>query len=122
MKTIHLHQFISCEDQGKYLLVPFEMPERIEKVDIHYDYQSHQEEIQSLDMGQFLAIEKINTVDIGLIAPPNGEQVGTSGSGYRQIFVSETAATFGYQPTNLTPGIWQIMLGAYIIAPARRRR
>ncbi len=68
MKTIHLHQFISCEDQGKYLLVPFEMPERIEKVDIHYDYQSHQEEIQSLDMGQFLAIEKINTVDIGLIA------------------------------------------------------
>lgn len=116
MKTIHLHQFISREDQGKYLLVPFEMPERIEKVGIHYDYQSHQEEIQSLDKGQFLAIEKINTVDIGLIAP-NGEQVGTSGSGYRQILVSETAATFGYQPTSLTPGIWQIMLGAYIIAP-----
>jgi len=31
--------------------------------------------------------------------------------------VSEVSATPGYQPHPLTPGSWQIILGAYVIAP-----
>jgi hypothetical protein len=31
--------------------------------------------------------------------------------------ISETSATPGYQPYPLTPGSWQIILGAYVIAP-----
>jgi len=43
--------------------------------------------------------------------------VGASGSDNRTIQVSETYATPGYRPCHLVPGEWQILLGAYKVAP-----
>ena len=116
MKTIQLSHFIPHDKQGQYLLLPFDMPVMTEKVAISYHYKQHKHEQHQLDRGSFTSSEKINTIDIGLIAP-DGEQVGASGSAYQQIFVSETEASPGYQPYPLRTGTWKILLGAYKIAP-----
>jgi hypothetical protein len=116
MHTLNFSHFISKAEQGKYLLLPFEMPANAASLRLSYTYERfHQEQIP-LQNGSFLARDKVNMVDLGLLAP-DGAQVGASGSAYPEIFVSQTSASPGYKPAPLVPGTWQIMLGAYKIAP-----
>jgi hypothetical protein len=79
-----------------------------------YHYERHRE--GDADPKGFRPRREINIVDLGLIAP-DGTQVGVSGSDKTEIFVSETRATPGYRPHALTPGAWQILVGAYKVAP-----
>ncbi len=116
MTVITLQRHIPPAEQGLYLLLPFEMPANTARLDLRYAYQSHASEPLALPEGQFARTKRVNIVDIGLIAP-DGSQVGASGSSRSEIMVSETSATPGYQPYPLTPGSWQIILGAYVIAP-----
>ena len=116
MTVITLQRHIPPAEQGLYLLLPFEMPANTARLDLRYAYQSHASEPVDLPEGQFARTKRVNIVDIGLIAP-EGSQVGASGSSRSEIMISETSATPGYQPYPLTPGSWQIILGAYVIAP-----
>ncbi len=116
MTELILHRHVSAAEQGLYLLVPFDMPPNTAQMDLHYVYQSHSSEPITLPDGRFTHTKRLNIVDIGLIAP-DGTQVGASGSSRSKIMVSEVNATPGYQPHPLTPGKWQIILGAYVIAP-----
>ena len=116
MTVITLQRHIPPAEQGLYLLLPFEMPANTARLDLRYAYQSHASEPVDLPEGQFARTKRVNIVDIGLIAP-DGSQVGASGSSRSEIMISETSATPGYQPYPLTPGSWQIILGAYVIAP-----
>ncbi len=116
MTELILHRHVSAAEQGLYLLVPFDMPPNTAQMDLHYVYQSHSSEPITLPDGRFTHTKRLNIVDIGLIAP-DGTQVGASGSSRSKIMVSEVNATPGYQPYPLTPGKWQIILGAYVIAP-----
>jgi hypothetical protein len=53
-----------------------------------------------------------NTVDLGL-CNEKGEFLGWSGSARRSVFVGADASTPGYLSCPVTPGTWQILIGAY---------
>ena len=116
MPEMNLHRLITPTEQGLYLLLPFEMPTHTAQLNLSYTYQTHASGDVTVAEGQFSATKRINIVDIGLIAP-DGSQVGASGSSRSEIMVSEIDATPGYQARALTPGTWQVILGAYVIAP-----
>ena len=93
------------------------MPPEIESFSLTYRYERHHEDETGVELGTFTSRQEINIIDLGLIAP-DGTQVGVSGSDKTEIQVSETDATPGYQPCPLVPGEWEILVGAYKVAPA----
>ncbi|MDY0125571.1 MAG: CehA/McbA family metallohydrolase [Anaerolineaceae bacterium] len=115
MKTIEITHHISADQQGQYLLVPFAMPPSTERIDIEYTYPHTENQPFTVESGQFTNHQRVNRIDLGLIAP-DGSQVGASGSSRDTIFVSTTEATPGYQPHPLPAGTWQVMLGAYVVS------
>lgn len=90
------------------------MPPETESLALTYRYERHREG----EMGEdgFTSRQEVNIIDLGLIAP-DGTQVGASGSDKTSIQVSETYATPGYRTCVLVPGEWQILVGAYKVAP-----
>jgi hypothetical protein len=88
------------------------MPPDTEIISIAYRYERHHESGE----GNFISRQEINIIDIGLLTP-DGAQVGASGSDKTSFQVSETYATPGYRTWILSPGEWQILVGAYKIAP-----
>ena len=109
--------FIEKQREGTYFTVPFTMPAGMEKIRLRYTYQRYLEHDVPLGASAFSGQTKINTIDLGLIAP-DGTQVGASGSDKSEFIVSETDATPGYHAHTLTPGEWQILVGAYHVADA----
>jgi hypothetical protein len=108
--------FVSHEQQGLYLTLPFSMPPNTESFSLTYRYERHHESEIPVEAGKFISRQEINIIDLGIIAP-DGVQVGASGSDKTEIQISETSATPGYQPFPLIPGEWHIILGAYKVAP-----
>ncbi len=109
--------FIDHERQGTYFTLPFTMPVDTEIFTLSYHYERRHESEIPLERARFTARQEINIIDLGLVAP-DGSQVGVSGSDKTEIFVSETRATPGYYPCRLVPGPgWQIIVGAYKVAP-----
>ena len=92
------------------------MPAGIESIAIAYRYDRRPVREQVLEEGLFTGRDEANVIDLGLI-DPRGEQVGASGSDKLEIEVSETRATPGYRPCPILPGEWQILVGAYKVAP-----
>ncbi len=107
---------VAPEQQGLYLTLPFTMPENIAEFRLHYVYPAFKSEDESLPNGTFHPKERVNTIDLGLISP-DGKQAGASGSDKDHFYINGKSATPGYQPQVLTPGEWQILVGAYKIAP-----
>jgi len=107
--------FVGHEREGTYLTLPFSMPPDTESFALTYRYERHHE--SEVENGGFIPRQEINIIDLGLISP-DGNQVGASGSDKTEIQISETRATPGYRPCPLVPGEWQIILGAYKVAPA----
>jgi hypothetical protein len=108
--------FIHPEKEGEYMTIPFQMPPDTETLSLSYHYPTHKNENQPISGGTFTARKRINIIDLGLIGP-DGKQVGASGSNKSSITLSATTATPGYTPCPLTTGEWQILIGAYQIAP-----
>lgn len=113
-KTLEL--FIEPERQGMYFTLPFNMPAETEALTLSYRYERHRENALPQGGGAFTARQEVNIIDLGLIGP-GGAQVGASGSDKHEITLSASAATPGYQPCPLTAGEWQIIVGAYKVAP-----
>ena len=111
---LSIQYFVGHEREGTYLTIPFNMPPDTESFSLAYRYERHHESGAGKD--GFSSREEINIIDLGLIAP-DGTQVGASGSDKTKIEVSETYATPGYRSCRLIPGEWQILLGAYKVAP-----
>lgn len=114
-QTLELH--IQPERAGTYFTLPFEMPPGVDSLTLSYRYDRHLYSETSVPGGTFTARQEANIVDLGLIAP-DGSQAGASGSDKSEIFLSETTATPGYRPQPLVPGRWEIIVGAYKIAPS----
>lgn len=115
-KHTQLEFFIPHEKEGQYLTLPFQMPENTAEFTLSYQYQKHLLEPIELEYGEYLSSKEINIIDLGLISP-DGKQVGASGSDKRTFTLSALDATPGYTPTPLTAGEWQIIVGAYKVAP-----
>jgi len=115
-EVIQLEEFISQERQGSYFTLPFHVEPNAEKLEIRYQYARF--DLDEIATEGYIATLKpeINIIDIGLIAP-NGDQVGASGSDKTSFYVSEVSATPGYKPTEIIPGEWKILVGAYKVEP-----
>jgi hypothetical protein len=108
--------FIEKIREGTYFTLPFTLPENVETLTIRYSYERYSPETLRVEGGSFQSQTKVNTIDLGLIAP-DGTQVGASGSDKREFSVSAVKATPGYKPNDLQAGRWEIIVGAYKIAP-----
>ncbi len=107
---------IERSQQGTYFTVPFQVTEEVQSLTLEYEYPRRPQSNQVLANGVFTARPEVNIIDLGLIAP-DGAQVGASGSDKTRIRVSETGSTPGYRPWRIDPGEWQILVGAYKVAP-----
>lgn len=113
---VTLNLFVDHSREGSYFTLPFSMPPDTERLKLSYHYDRRPELPTLVDKGTFTARREINIIDLGLI-DPTGKQVGTTGSDKTEMFVSETDATPGYTPWPLIKGEWQIIVGAYKVAP-----
>ncbi|HPH98459.1 MAG TPA: CehA/McbA family metallohydrolase [Anaerolineaceae bacterium] len=112
--TQNLEILITPEQQGSYFTLPFTMPPDMETFTLAYHYERHR--LSPDPLSGFCARHEVNIIDLGLIAP-DGSQVGASGSDKTCFTLSATSATPGYRPGPLTPGTWQIIVGAYKVVP-----
>jgi hypothetical protein len=113
---LHLSIQIDPSREGTYFTLPFQVPEGTESMALRYRYQRRPPKEQVLDQGVWTARAEANIIDLGLM-DPKGVQVGASGSDKTEITISETLATPGYRPCPIIPGDWQILVGAYKVAP-----
>ncbi len=112
-QTQTLELFIEPAQMGSYFTLPFSMPVDVESFTIRYNYERFH--LGDTSNG-FTPRTEINIIDIGLISP-DGRQVGASGSNKTEITLGPTVSTPGFAVVPLTQGTWQIMVGAYKIAP-----
>ncbi|MAT45298.1 MAG: hypothetical protein CL609_23460 [Anaerolineaceae bacterium] len=111
-----INQFIEPAQQGSYFTIPFNIPQGVEVLHVRYAYNRFNEQDTRIENRIIGSKEEVNIIDLGLL-DPQGNQVGTSGSDKESFFVSEPLATPGYKPSPLIPGEWQILVGAYKVAP-----
>ncbi|HOG46206.1 MAG TPA: CehA/McbA family metallohydrolase [Anaerolineae bacterium] len=114
--VVTFRQHIGPAHTGECFLLPFEVPadaSRIE-VELHYDHA----------ISAALGAGPGNVVDLGLF-DARGAEFGTtegfrgwSGSARARIFVAPDAATPGYLPGPLYPGVWNVSLGLYHVHPS----
>ncbi len=114
--SLSMQFFIEPGQAGSYFTLPFRMPPDTERLHLTYRYERHRETETRGERGTFVSRREMNIIDLGLVSP-DGAQVGASGSDKSEIWVSETQATPGYQAARLTEGEWQILVGAYKVAP-----
>lgn len=107
--SIQMERYIKKEEEGSYFLLPFEVMEGVEKIEISYDYPRFSTEHR--DDGSTIKKE-INIIDFGL----NGAEeiyIGSSGSDRSTIYISSGKSSQGFAPTTTSAGQWSIIVGAY---------
>jgi hypothetical protein len=114
-ELINLDVRIEHSQQGTYFTRPIEIPAGIERITLSYRYPRKPEIDLPVENGVFTSQPEENIIDLGLIDPA-GNQVGASGSDKSEISLSETQATPGYHACSITPGKWQILIGAYKVS------
>ena len=83
MQTIEINHHIPTNQQGQYLLVPFAMPPSTERIDIEYTYPHTENQPFTVESGQFTKHQRVNRIDLGLIAP-DGSQVAFAWNGGKE--------------------------------------
>ena len=112
MQKIAFERFIRKDEERAYFTLPFEVPEGVERLDIRYDYPRR----VAREEDGATVVEEINIIDLALTAG-NGEYVGASGSDRTHISISAYESAQGYAAVPISPGTWQIIVGAYKVAP-----
>lgn len=112
MKKIQFERFIRKDEERLYFTLPFEVPENVERMDFYYEYPRH---VQREEDGVILSEER-NIIDLALNAA-NGEYVGASGSDRTHIYISSYESSQGYASMPVVPGTWEVIVGAYKVAP-----
>jgi len=90
-----IEHLIPKEAEGTYYTIPFPVPPGLELLSVGYSYEN-------------------GTVDLGLMDEQK-QFLGWSGSDKPAVFVGPCAATPGYLMTEIAPGEWFIIVGAYKI-------
>ncbi len=111
-EPIVIEHFVEYAKKGSYYLIPFTIPEEVEKLSIKYTYVRRADNEIPLQNGTFHAQPEVNIIDLGLV-DAHGWQVGASGSDKTEISISETEATPGYHACRIIPGEWNIIVGVY---------
>jgi len=106
---IEIERFIKKEEEGSYFLLPFEVPEEVEKVEISYDYTKFLNE--TMEDGS-TSCKEINIIDLGLNGTASS-YIGSSGSDRSSIYISAVKSSQGFAATDTKAGKWSIVVGAY---------
>lgn len=114
-QAVVFRQHVRPEMVGEYVLLPFRVPAGATRIDISYDYNRSVPSVPGAPPG--------NAVDLGVFGPEGAEFGGAgfrgwSGTARRQVFIASGDATPGYLPGPITPGIWQVLLGFYMLHPS----
>jgi histidinol phosphatase-like PHP family hydrolase len=107
--SIIMERFIKKEEEGSYFLLPFEVPEEVEKVEISYEYTRFLNETKE---DKSTICKEINIIDLGLNGA-GGSYIGSSGSDRSSIYISAVKSAQGFATTNTEAGEWSIIVGAY---------
>ena len=113
VETIVIEGIAQPEQTKKYLMLPFEMPADVVRVNVSYEY--------SAAIGSDPQLTGGNTIDIGIFDPSGHLFMslgfrGWSGSARKEFFIAEHDATPGYMPGPLQVGTWHVCLGTYKVA------
>ncbi|MDF2908381.1 MAG: hypothetical protein K0R34_3702 [Herbinix sp.] len=108
---ITIERFIEKEEEGSYFLLPFEVPEEIEKLEITYNYSRYLNERKE---DKSTVYREINIIDLGLNGM-EGNYIGSSGSDRSSIFISAAISSQGFAAIDTNAGMWSIIVGAYKI-------
>lgn len=100
--------FIEKEKEGRYIKIPFVVPENIGKIIVEYDYPRYNEKSNDKET----VFEEINIIDFGLYS--NQDFLGASGSNRERIEISDKSDP-GFSSIEIEAGTWHIMAGAYKI-------
>lgn len=95
----------TTSDTPDWHYLPFRVPRGVRRISVKYSYQP-------TETGFGLTF---NVVDIGIFDPSGFR--GWSGGARRSFRLSRTSATPGYLPGPISPGVWRIALGPYLITP-----
>jgi len=98
---------IPKEAGGTYYTIPFPVPGGLERITVSYSYKR-------FSGGPGRPSRVVNVVDLGLL-DANRRFLGWSGSARKQVFTGPYASTSGYLMTEIDPGQWYIIIGAYKI-------
>lgn len=108
MNSLKIDHIIPKTAEGTYYTIPFVVPDgEFERITVSYRYNRFSGKIGS-------PAKMVNIVDLGLMDAA-GRFLGWSGSARSTIFVGPYSSTNGYLMTSVTPGEWQILVGAYKI-------
>lgn len=91
---ITFQRYVTKEEEGEYLFVPFMLPPNIGSIRISYAYDRSD-----------------NIIDFGL-NNGLGEFIGWSGSDRSNILISETISSPGFSTDPMADGQWSVLLGA----------
>lgn len=101
LRELQLEQRIGACEQGRYLEVPFRVPERTERIEIFCT-------VLTPGTGK-------SVIDLGI---RDGERMrGWSGGARQGFFIGLHRATPGYQAGTLASGEWAVVLGTHRVAP-----
>ena len=100
---------IPKEAEGTYYSLSFPVPGGLERVNVSYSYER-------LSRGNGKQPRRWNVVDLGLM-DAHERFLGWSGSSRSSVYTGPYASTNGYLMTEITPGQWHIIVGAYRIPP-----
>jgi len=109
-KTLILNHKINKQAEGTYYTVPFAVPDGVECITVSYKYNKHSGKVNKSDRSSRIK----NVVDLGMM-DHNGRFLGWSGSSRSIISVGKHSSTKGYIMTDILPGDWFIIVGAYKI-------
>lgn len=98
------------EKRGGYLFLPFEVPPRIGRIDVQFEYSDR--------IGSEPDETEGNTVDIDIYDPRSSGRLadgfrGGSGSSRTEFSIGLDDAMPGYMSGPIQAGTWQISLGLY---------
>ncbi|SEQ51031.1 hypothetical protein SAMN04488558_11520 [Ignavigranum ruoffiae] len=100
--------FVSHDQEGEYIKIPFFIKNDIEKITISYDYLKVSKEIQD----DKILEENVSIIDFS-IQGPNQQYLGSSGSNRSSLFFSQNQSSVGFINPKVMMGEWNIILGAY---------
>ncbi|HEX6497124.1 MAG TPA: CehA/McbA family metallohydrolase [Acidobacteriaceae bacterium] len=97
-QELDLHGTIASDQTDSYVLVPFEVPSGIKRLDVSFTYTGNEDH---------------TTLDLGLLDPEHFR--GWSGGNKHAFSIGIADATPSYLPGPLPPGTWKLLIGvAYL--------
>lgn len=111
-KRLVFERFVTKQEEGTYFPVEFYVPKNLEALRISYEYERfHETETEN---GRFK--EERNIVDLAVCAAGD-RYIGSSGSDRSTIKISAYGSSQGFASSEIFPGMWKIIIGAYKISP-----